>query len=182
MTDQELVHQVLNGDKQAFGKIVKNSEGLVTQIIFKMISDRHDRKDLAQEVYLKAYVGLGEFRFQSKLSTWIAGITYRTCISFLEKRRYVMGEPDEETEVLEEGVVTERMSSKELSGILQQAIAQLSPIYRTLVTLYHQEGLSMEEIVRITALPEGTVKNYLYRARKELQKKLLGRYRKEDLR
>lgn len=182
MTDQELIQQVLNGNKQAFGVIIKQSEGLVAQIMFKMITDVHVRKDLVQEVYMKVYVSLGEFRQQSKLNTWIGGITYKTCLKYLEKRPVVASSIGEEDySLMEAGTATKAMTQKELAGILKEAIDQLSPIFRTLVMLYHQEQMSLEEIAGVTALPEGTIKNYLYRARKVLQKSLLEKYKKEDL-
>lgn len=182
MTDQELIQLVLNGNKQAFGVIIKQSEGLVAQIMFKMITDAHIRKDLVQEVYMRVYMSLGEFKYQSKLNTWIGGIAYKTCLKHLDKRPLGMSEIlEEDYPLMEVGKETRAMTQKELAGILKEAIDQLSPIFRTLVMLYHQEQMSIEEIVAVTALPEGTVKNYLYRARKTLQKSLLEKYKKEDL-
>lgn len=182
MTDKELIQAVLNGNKQAFGVIIKQSEGLVAQIMYKMITDAHVRKDLVQEVYIKVYTSLGEFRYQSKLNTWIGGIAYKTCLKYLERRPVEALEVMEgDFPIMEAGMAAKVMTQKELAGILQEAIDQLSPIFRTLVTLYHQEQMSVEEIVGVTALPEGTVKNYLYRARKLLQKSLLEKYKKEDL-
>ncbi|WP_440133281.1 RNA polymerase sigma factor [Chitinophaga sancti] len=182
MTDQELIQAVLNGNKQAFGVIIKQSEGLVAQIMFKMISDAHARKDLVQEVYMRVYLSMGEFKFQSKLNTWIGGIAYKTCLKYLDKRPLGTSEIMEgDYPLMESGMETRAITQKELAGILKGAIDQLSPIFRTLVMLYHQEQMSLEEIVAVTALPEGTVKNYLYRARKLLQKSLLVKYKKEDL-
>ena len=87
LTDQLLIKQVLNGDVNAFGIIIKNTERLVGQIVFKMISDYEDRKDVAQDIYVKAYKGLSSFKIQSKLSTWIAQISYNTCLNYLEKKK-----------------------------------------------------------------------------------------------
>ena len=70
---------------------------------------------------------------------------------------------------------------KELSGILHTEIEKLSPLYRTLIVLYHQEELSYADIAQIAELPEGTVKNYLYRARQTLRDHLLHTYKKESL-
>lgn len=70
---------------------------------------------------------------------------------------------------------------KELSGILQEEIKRLPVIYQTLVTLFHQESLSYQELTQITGLPEGTVKSHLFRARKMLKENLLLKYKKEAL-
>ena len=70
---------------------------------------------------------------------------------------------------------------KELSQILNSEIERLQPVYKTLITLYHNEELSYEEIAQITTLPEGTIKNYLFRARKMLKESLLLNYKREEL-
>jgi len=182
-TDRQLVDQVLGGDPHAFGHIIKHTEGLVAQIVLKLIPNREDRKDIAQDIYLKAFHHLSRFRFQSKLSTWIGQIAYNTCISWLEKKKLVLVmDPDtadhgpaidEETD----GFVLR----KELSGILQTEIGRLPPLYQTLVGLYHQEEISYAEMAEITSLPVGTVKSYLFRARKILKDSLLLKYKKEAL-
>src|SRR5260221_12009675 len=87
LPDQLLVEKVLRGDTNSFAVIIKNTERLVAQIIFKMINNPDDRKDIAQDVYLKAFHKLPGFKFQSKLSTWIGQITYNTCLSYLEKKK-----------------------------------------------------------------------------------------------
>ena len=88
-TDRILVERVLGGNTRAFGIIIKNTEGLVGQILFRMISNREERADIAQDIYLKVFQKLGSFRFQSKLSTWIARIAYNTCVNQLEKNKTV---------------------------------------------------------------------------------------------
>ena len=91
LADQLLVKKVLAGDTNAFKIIIEKTEGLVTQIIFKMIPASEDRKDIAQDVYLKAFQKLVTFRFQSKLSTWIGQITYNTCVNHLQKKKVQYG-------------------------------------------------------------------------------------------
>jgi len=193
LSDKILITNVLNGSPSAFGQIIHHTEGLVTQILFKMIPNAEDRKDIAQDVYLKAFHSLGGFKFQSRLSTWIARIAYNACLSWLEKKKLVF--PGDEDVLSERGpeagnVLTIDTShgewksiflQKELAIILQLEINKLSPVYRTLITLYHQEDLSYDEIGQITGLPDGTVKNYLFRARKKLKESLLAQYKKEEL-
>ena len=193
-TDKYLVDKVLRGDTKAFEIIIKNTKGLVAQIVFKMIYNPEDRKDVAQDVFLKAFKDLSGFRFQSKLSTWIGQITYNTCLNYLEKKKLVLIN-DDESDTHEESLetvnktintdltnVTESLIfKKELSDILKFEIEMLSPIYKTLISLYHNEELTYEEIAQITELPEGTVKNYLFRARKVLKERLLLKHKKEEL-
>jgi RNA polymerase sigma-70 factor (ECF subfamily) len=189
-SDKHLVDRVLQGDTRAFGLIIKNTEALVAQIVFKMIPVPEDRKDLAQDVYLKAFHNLPGFRFQCKLSTWIAQIAYNSCLSWLEKKRPVPA-ADVQGEILAfettaaepvTGNETEsRFFRKELSGILREEIGRLPVIYRTLIVLFHHEFMSYEELSQVTGLPDGTVKSYLFRARILLRKNLLSKYKKEAL-
>jgi RNA polymerase sigma factor (sigma-70 family) len=184
LSDKHLVDKVLSGDTPAFGLIVKNTENLVAQIVFKMISHPDDRKDIAQDIYLKAFRNLPGFKFQSKLSTWIAQISYNTCLDHLRKKKLSFpGSIDEENERNDPSNddTTILIRQRELSEILKGGIEGLPPVYKTLITLYHNEELSYEEIVQITGLPEGTVKSYLFRARKALKNSLLLSYKKEDI-
>jgi RNA polymerase sigma factor (sigma-70 family) len=195
VADQPLVEKVLHGDTNAFKTVMENTEGLVAQIIFKMIPNNEDRKDIAQDIYLKTFQKLHSFKFQSKLSTWIAQIAYNTCLNYLERKKLVLpgnnyndNESDDETlEILNNKIdpfnnETEKIIlKKELSEILKTETDKLSPVYRTLITLYHSEELSYSEIAEITELPTGTVKNYLFRARKILRDNLLLTYKKEAL-
>lgn len=85
--DQELVKKILGGDRYAFNLLIKHTEKLVAQLVFKMIPVAADRKDIAHEVYLKVYRSLAKFRFQSKLSIWVGQITYNNCLDHLQRKR-----------------------------------------------------------------------------------------------
>jgi RNA polymerase sigma-70 factor (ECF subfamily) len=195
-TDRQLVERVLGGDNPAFALIIKDTERMVAQIVFKMIGNPEDRKDIAQDIYLKAFKKLGSFRFESKLSTWIAQISYNTCMDYLRKKKLILaGNIFEENEngidmpgitnirsLADPGIETnDFILKKDLSAILKTEIEKLSIVYKTLISLYHNEELSYEEIGQITGLPAGTVKSYLFRARKTLKDNLLLSYKKEDL-
>lgn len=189
LADQQLVKAVLKGDRNAFGLIIKQSEGLVAQMTFKMISSPGDRKDIAQDVYLKAFRNLPGFKFKSKLSTWIGQIAYNTCLHYLEKKKLVLFDKfGNEEKMGEEQIIVdpqvgieEILFGKELAEILNSEIDQLKPLYKMLVSLYHQEELSYAEIAEITSLPEGTVKNYIFRARKTLKENILLKYKRNEL-
>lgn len=195
-TDRDLVDRVLKGETNAFGIIIKNTENLLAKIIFEMIVSDSDRKDIAQDVYIKAYQKLPGFKFQSKLSTWIGQICYNTCIDHLRRRKLVLAENIFETETDSSNDLLDIMNTtqgnfdesidtvvigKNISEILKKKIEKLPAIYKTLISLYHHEELSYEEIGTITGLPSGTVKSYLFRARRELKNDLLLHYKKEDL-
>jgi RNA polymerase sigma factor (sigma-70 family) len=192
--DKHLVDRVLRGDTRAFGIIIKNTENLVAQIVFKFIPVAEDRKDLAQDIYMKAFHNLAGFKFQSKLSTWIAQIAYNSCLSWIEKKKLVLpGNLHEDEEMFEttsagiynhssvENNSANNLFQKELSVILRKEIEGLPAIYQTLIMLFHHESMSYEELSQITGLPEGTVKSSLFRARKMLKENLLSKYQKETL-
>ena len=136
---------------------------------------------------MKVYQNLPKFRYQSKLSTWIATIAYNTCINHLQKKRALLYDdvtPDEKTldnvsaDVQRPDKITEDM---DISGRLQEEIERLDVRYRSILTLYHLHGMSYAEIGRIMKLPEGTVKSYLFRARKALRTRLILQYEREEL-
>jgi RNA polymerase sigma-70 factor (ECF subfamily) len=192
--DKHLVDRVLRGDTRAFGIIIKNTENLVAQIVFKFIPVAEDRKDLVQDIYMKAFHNLAGFKFQSKLSTWIAQIAYNSCLSWIEKKKLVLpGNLQEYEEMYEttsakvfnhssvENNSENNLFQKELSVILCKEIEGLPAIYQTLITLFHHESMTYEELSQITGLPEGTVKSSLFRARKMLKENLLSKYLKETL-
>ena len=182
LEDRQLVERVLQGDNHAFVLIIKGTERLVGQIVGRMISHPEDRKDIIQDVYLKTFKHLSGFRHAAKLSTWIGNIAYNTCINFLERRRLrVVGD-----EVFPEGPADDSgaealIEGRELASIIAAGMEELPPLYKTLIVLFHQEGLSYAEIGQITSLPEGTIKSYLFRARKQLKENVLVHYKKDEI-
>lgn len=196
--DRLLVHRVRAGERTAFGQLIRQHERLVSQIIYKLlVGDDADRQDVLQDVFLKVYTGLGTFHFQARLSTWIARIAYTTCLHALARRRpevfsrlhQFATEPDAHCQqYLEQRVYSPAdegadvvLHRAEMRTVLTAAIDQLPPLLRTLLTLYHTEELSYEEIAQVTGLPLGTVKSYLFRARKLLRERLLTHYTKDEL-
>jgi RNA polymerase sigma factor (sigma-70 family) len=188
-TDKNLVERVLHGDEQAFVTIVRNTEGLLARIVCSLIENREERKDIVQDIYSKVFSKLSGFNFESKLSTWIAQIAYNHCISWLRKKKLVFpGDLDglEEQSEQRYGAITDssvhdQLINKDLSGILRKQMNKLPAVYQLLLSLFHQEEMSYPEIIRITGLPEGTVKSYLFRARKSLKQHLLSHYKREAL-
>ena len=179
LSEYRLVKKILNGDSQAFEEIINMTEGLVMGIIIRMIPNKSDRLDISQDIYLKAFGSLASFKFNSKLSTWIGAIAYNTCISYLKKRKLYSDEIS--LVYLPSDMSDSEIHEQDRRKILHQEIEKLPPIYKTLITLFHHQEMSYKEIEEITNLPIGTVKNYLYRARKKLKDNLLLKYKIEDL-
>ena len=183
-----LVNNILSGETNGFNEIIENYKRLVSHIVFKMVPNNFDREDLCQDVFVKVYQNLGKFKFESKLSTWIARIAYNRCINFLEKKKVPLFDDvvkNEEITVdsMESNVKTPEavVEERNLSDILNSEINQLPKQYPLIVTLYHIDELTYEEIGKITGMPDGTVKSHLFRGRKLLKDRLVLKYNKEDL-
>jgi RNA polymerase sigma factor (sigma-70 family) len=170
-SDKVIVTSILNGNIQGFALVVKNTEKLVTHIVRKMLANEDDQKDLVQDIYLKVYQNLCSFQFKSKLSTWIANIAYNTTVNYLEKRRIPIVEI--ETVIENKFAIIDNSELEtiktEAVEILNAEIGKLPPLYKTVITLFHLDELPNKEIAEITNLPEGTIKSYLFRARKMLK-------------
>jgi RNA polymerase sigma factor (sigma-70 family) len=180
--DQALVSKVLSGDAQAFRLLIKQHERLVAHMIGRLIKQDEEREELCQDVFLRVYEKLAEFTFQSKLSTWIATIAYRYAINHLRKKKLLLTDiPEEESftkHFVEEENPESLLEEKDMDGFVLKLVDQLPTQYKAVLTLYHVEGMNYLEVAEITGMPEGTVKNYLFRARnllKEKVKKYLGK-------
>ena len=183
MTDDKvLVSQVLDGDRQAFQVLIRQHQRLVAHMVGRLVDRDEDREELCQDTFLRVYEKLGEFNFKSKLSTWIATIAYRHAVNHLRKKKIKV------SDIPDEGPFTKYLVSaddpygdveeRDINDRVMQLIDQLPLPYKTVLTLYHLDQMNYTEIGEITGMPEGTVKNYLFRARnllKEKVKKYLGK-------
>jgi RNA polymerase sigma factor (sigma-70 family) len=170
--DKALISRVLSGDMTAFRTLIKQHERLVAHMVGRVVKQEEDREEICQDVFMKVYEKLREFSFQSQLSTWIATIAYRHAINHLRKKKIVISEFPEDIPIQESD-----FEDQDIEGYLVKLIDTLPPQYKVVLTLYHLEQKNYAEIGEITAMPEGTVKNYLFRARqllKEKAKKYLG--------
>ena len=185
MDDQSLVKSVLRGNDQAFDMLIKQHQRLVFHMIQKLTQDQFLVEEIAQEVFIKVYEKLPGFRFNSKLSTWIATIAYRETINKLkktDKMRYQELDDVNEDRLFKESKSPEsELTGSNMAEFLRSQIALLPAHYRNILNLFHIEEMTYPEIVEITGLPEGTVKNYLFRARKLLKERLAPFAEREEL-
>jgi RNA polymerase sigma-70 factor (ECF subfamily) len=174
--EEEIISRIVKGDLAAFKILVKQYEKLVSYMVSRIIQNREDIQDVSQEVFIKVYKNLQGFKFQSKLSTWIAQVAYMTAINYLKKVSGKRNLTDDVADFENYHKTADNPESilikKSNSDFINQQIEQLPVHYRTVLTLYHLNEFSYLEIEEITGMPEGTVKNYLFRARKILKEKL----------
>lgn len=174
-SDQTLVSAVLSGNRAALQEFIKRHEKLVSHMVTRLVDDKSDREELCQDIFLKAYEKLSEFNFQSKLSTWIATIAYRQGVNHLRKRKMKWADLPEGTEdwsFAEPVNMEQNLEDDDLEKIILQNLEQLPAQYKIVLSLYHLESMNYAEIGEATGMPEGTVKNYLFRARNLLKEKV----------
>lgn len=177
--DRALVSRVVSGDMQAFHALIKKHERLVGHMVGRLVSQSEDREEICQDVFLKVYEKIGDFNFQSQLSTWIATIAYRHAINHLRKKKMLFSDlPEHDEHTFVSDIKADDLAEEDLEQHVIAMIEQLPAQYKIVITLYHLEQKNYTEIGEITGMPEGTVKNYLFRARqllKEKVKKYLGK-------
>jgi len=184
LDEKELVSKVLKGDLVAFKTLVEQYQNLVFCIIRRVFREDEDVEDVCQEVFIKVHQHLARFKFQSKLSTWIAQITYRTALNYLKRqKRNMISVPTKPIEdvFLSSENIEQKLNDLDVAAYLEKLIAQLPEQYKLVLTLYHLKEFSYQEIEVITGMPEGTVKSYLFRARKMLKDKLANYLKNEQV-
>ncbi|WP_263785277.1 RNA polymerase sigma factor [Salinibacter grassmerensis] len=193
--ERELVERILEGDREAFLAFIDRYERLVKHVVFRMVDDDRDREELCQDVFVRAHRYLDGFRFESKVSTWLARIARNTCLNHLEKKEVPLyadeacapdgGTPDARAALNRVPDSSEDVAAategRHQRDRVREGIQALSEHYRTALTLYHLEGMSVSQISTAMENPEGTVKSHLYRGRKKLKEWLLERYQREEL-
>lgn len=183
--DRALVRRILEGDMYAFSLLINQNQKLVEHMIGRVVKGQEEKEELCQDVFLKVHEKLGEFSFQSKLSTWIATIAYRHAINHLRKRKMLYSDIPNEgdfTSTFVESETPESLTSeKDLDAFIFKLIDELPAQYKTVLMLYHVEEMAYSEISEIMSMPDGTVKNYLFRARNLLKEKVKKYLGKEEL-
>lgn len=152
--------------EEEFEKLVNQYAGRVSNIIYQMLGSPNEVDDLAQEVFIKVYQHLKNFRKESKVFTWIYRITVNTVWDYLRKQKYRKTVPLEGIEPIHTD------TSGELKVLLNTEIRKLPLKYRTILILKDIEGLSYKEITGILRCRIGTVESRLFRAREALREKL----------
>jgi len=187
---QEHIRRILKGDTESFRHIISAYEKLVRHVIGGLVRNSSDEYELSQEVFVKAYQNLKSFRMESKFSTWIARIAQNTALNHLSKKKAGLYEdmaiPAETDESFLDRYVDnasdttdDMLLEKDRSRWIQKAIEKLPSPYSDILILYHMEEMSYLEIGETLKMPEGTVKNYLFRARKKMKDYLVKGLRQE---
>lgn len=185
-TDHDLVVLARTGSEKAYRELLDRYQRPVFSLIYRMVRDREQAEDLAQETFVKVFNHLESFNPKYKFSSWIFKIASNLSIDHLRKKEPETVSLDgsrhattaEETEASRIQVESrdenpeQFLEARELGAEIEQAIGKLRPEYRTAIVLRHVEGRPYEEISEIMDIPLGTVKTYIHRARSELRETL----------
>jgi RNA polymerase sigma-70 factor (ECF subfamily) len=169
--DHLLIDRVLAGEQQVYAILVDKHKSYAFTIALKILQNRPEAEEAAQDAFIKAYHHLNGFNRQSKFSTWLYRIVFNTAISYKRKSRQQF--QSIENTVIEYGQDAEGLLEKtDKQKYLNQAMALLNEADRTALTLFYLEEFSLEEIAEITGMQANTVKVRIHRARQRLAEEL----------
>jgi RNA polymerase sigma-70 factor (ECF subfamily) len=175
--DDEIINRILKGEQSAFSILVEKYQNYVFTLVLRFTQNREDAEEISQDVFVKAYRSLADFRGDSKFSTWLFTITRTTCLSFLRKKKLDTQSLDNERTGLqienrESDFNANLVEQKSRHTMLSQAISMLSVDDAQVLNLFYKAEQTLEEIGKIMRLDPNTVKVKLHRARQRLKEKM----------
>jgi RNA polymerase sigma-70 factor (ECF subfamily) len=163
------INKVLNGEPNYFSFIVEKYQDIVFSIALKVLRNREDAEEMAQESFIKAYKSLHTFKGNAKFSTWLYRITYNSCISEVRKKKqYFVSTDDVEISHDVEELNLDGIPEENRAKYIKAALEKLPEDEYTLILLYYFEDQSIDEISKVTKLSVSNAKVKLHRARKKL--------------
>ena len=176
-SDSEIISQVLKGDHNAYALLVERYKSYVFTLTFRFTKNREDAEEVSQDIFVKAYRSLADFKGTAKFSTWLYTIVNTTCITFLRKKRLDIRSLDDErtfevADSQDSGFRANLVEQKSRQNMVNQAIAMLNPDDAEIITLFYKSEQSLEEISQILGVEVNTAKVRLHRARTRLKDKM----------
>jgi RNA polymerase sigma-70 factor (ECF subfamily) len=177
LSDNEIIGKVLNGDQQAYAGLVERYKNYVFTLTMRFTKNREDAEEVSQDIFIKAYRSLADFRGASKFSTWLYTIVNTTCITFLRKKKLETYSLDHEkvfevADSKDSGFRANLVEQKSRTNMVTEAIALLGPDDAEIITLFYKAEQSLDEIGKILGLDPKTAKVRLHRARQRLKEKM----------
>ena len=176
------IKQVLKGDQNAYADIVNLYQHKLYQVCYRMLGNKQEAEDIAQEAFIRAYINLHSYDQNRKFSTWLYRIATNLCIDRIRKKKpdYYLDAEVAGTDGLdmysqiaaEDPLPDEAVEQMELQDRIQYEISRLPDKYRSVIVLKYIEELSLQEISEILDMPLGTVKTRIHRGREALRKQL----------
>ncbi len=177
LSDNEIISQVLNGNQQAYAGLVNRYQNYVFTLASRMIKNREDAEEVAQDSFIKAYKYLADFRGASKFSTWLYTIVNTTAITFLRKKKLDIHSLDNENvfemaDSKDSGMRADMVEQKSRQAMVTNAIAMLGPDDAEIITLFYKAEQTLDEIAMILGVETNAAKVRLHRARTRLKDKM----------
>ena len=177
LTDTEVIRRVLAGERNLFAQLVERYQSYVFTLVHRFTDNREDAEEISQDVFVKAYRSLADFRGDAKFSTWLYTIVRTSCITFLRKRKLDTTSLDNERTAIqleskESGFTANTVERKSRHAMVNAAIRMLSPDDSQILTLFYKGEQTLEEIGRVMRLEPNTVKVKLHRARNRLKERM----------
>ena len=176
-SDSEIISLVLKGEQNAYALLVERYKSYVFTLTFRFTKNREDAEEVSQDIFVKAYRSLADFKGTAKFSTWLYTIVNTTCITFLRKKRLDVKSLDDErtfevADSQDSGFRANQVEQKSRLIMVNRAIAMLSPDDAEIITLFYKNEQSLEEIGQILGVEVNTAKVRLHRARTRLKEKM----------
>ena len=177
LNDNEIISKVLGGDQQAYALLVDRYQRYVFTLTLRFLKTREDAEEVAQDVFIKVYRSLADFRGASKFSTWLYTIVNTTCITFLRKKRLETHSLDHEkvfeaADSIDSGMRANLVEQKSKVAMVNQAIRLLNTDDAEIITLFYKGEQTLDEIATILAIEPNAAKVRLHRARTRLKDKM----------
>ena len=172
-TDRDLIILARCGAAggDAFGELVTRYQTGVFNVCYRMLHERGEAEDLAQETFMRAYDRLHTFDLEREFGPWIRRVAANLCLNHLESQK-VTAPLDDERDADESQRPEKQVEVNERSAQIRKALLSLPPQYRAVIELRHYQELSYDEIAAELNIPLSDVKSHLFRARKILAEKL----------
>ncbi len=176
-SDTDIIQQVLKGNQQAYAILVERYQNYVFTIVLRYVKSREDAEEVAQDIFIKAYRSLADFKGTAKFSTWLYTITTTTCITFLRKKKLEVHSLDSEkvfavADNLDGGMSANQIEQKSKVTMVNEAIKLLSPDDAQVITLFYKGEQTLDEIAHALGKEVNAVKVQLHRARTRLKDKM----------
>jgi RNA polymerase sigma-70 factor (ECF subfamily) len=168
--EQDLIAQSLHANHQAYAELVERYKNAIYHHCFAMVRSEAVAEDIAQDVFITAYYKLNKYNSKYRLSTWLFKIATNKCLNYLKKIAKEVAADDEIIAKIASNQPGPHQQSE--NSELHAAVAKLEPKYRAVISLYYWQGLGYKEISTVLAVPEGSVKGWMSRAKQELRKEL----------
>ena len=175
--DNDLIQVVLQGNTNAYADLVERYRNFVFTIVLRYINNREDAEEVSQDIFVKAFRSLADFKGASKFSTWLYTIATTSCLTFLRRKKLAAISLDNEkvfavAENLDGGMPANGIEQKNRVLMVNEAIKMLSPDDAQIITLFYKGEQSLEEISNIMGKETNAVKVQLHRARTRLKEKM----------